>query len=93
MPTAPAFPCAGSIVAELIRRRSKLEHDPEKWAPLFQKHHAQSRIQSAIALQPNPIALKPRVQPRAKMVTKAVQQLLGGFDGLHQFLCRCPVRR
>ena len=69
---------------------AKLQHDPEGTA---RKDHAQSRIQSAIKIRPNPIALKPRVQPRAKMVTKAVEQLLGGFDGLHQFLCRCPVRR
>jgi hypothetical protein len=35
------------------------EHDPEKWAPVFRKDHAQSRIQSAIAIaiQPNPITL------------------------------------
>jgi hypothetical protein len=34
-----------------------LEHDPEKWEPVFGKDHAQTRSQSAIAIQSKAIAL------------------------------------
>jgi hypothetical protein len=45
-----------------------LEHDPEKarpgldpgWIPAFRKDHAPSNIQSAMMIQPEPIALKAR---------------------------------
>ena len=34
-----------------------LEHDPEKWIPVFRKDHAHSKAQSAIAIQSDSIAL------------------------------------
>jgi hypothetical protein len=34
-----------------------LEHDPEKWIPVFGKDHAQTTSQSEMAIQPNPISL------------------------------------
>jgi hypothetical protein len=33
-----------------------IEHEPEKWSPLFRKDHAPSNIWSAMTIQPNPIA-------------------------------------
>jgi hypothetical protein len=35
-----------------------LEHDPEKCEAVFRKEHAQTRIWSAMAIQPNAIALQ-----------------------------------
>jgi hypothetical protein len=37
--------------------RGMLEHDPEKWEPVFGKDHAQTRIQSVMAIQLEVIAL------------------------------------
>jgi hypothetical protein len=39
------------------RARFALEHDPEKWKPVFGKDHAQTRIQSVMAIQPEVITL------------------------------------
>jgi hypothetical protein len=36
---------------------TKLEHDPEKWMPVFRKDHAAPNIQSAMTIQPKAIAL------------------------------------
>jgi hypothetical protein len=33
-----------------------LEHDPEKWIPVFRKDHASPKIQSAMPIQPQMIA-------------------------------------
>jgi hypothetical protein len=33
-----------------------LEHDPEKWIPVFRKDHAPPKIQSAMTIQPKAIA-------------------------------------
>jgi hypothetical protein len=44
----------------LIDRRSSrrgLEHDPEKWIPVFRKIMLNQKLRSAMAIQPNPIAL------------------------------------
>src|SRR5262249_3683547 len=38
-------------------RPATLAHDPEKCEAVFRKDHAQTTIQSAMAIQPNPIAL------------------------------------
>jgi hypothetical protein len=37
--------------------KSNLEHDPEKWIPVFRKDHAQTKRQSAMLIQPKRIAL------------------------------------
>jgi hypothetical protein len=37
-------------------KRARLEHDPEKYAAVFRKDHAQSKPK-ARWIQPNPIAL------------------------------------
>jgi hypothetical protein len=34
-----------------------LNHDPEKWTPVFRKDHAQTINQSAMAIRPENIAL------------------------------------
>jgi hypothetical protein len=36
---------------------SLLEHDPEKWTPVFRKDHAQTRRLSTVSIQPKRIAL------------------------------------
>jgi hypothetical protein len=35
-----------------------LEHDPEKWVPVFRKDHAPSKIYSAMTIQLKTIALQ-----------------------------------
>jgi hypothetical protein len=34
-----------------------LEHDPEKWIPVFRKDHAPPNVQRAMTIQPKAIAL------------------------------------
>jgi hypothetical protein len=38
-------------------QNKKLGHDPEKCEAVFRKDHAQTTIQGAMVIQPNPIAL------------------------------------
>jgi hypothetical protein len=47
----------GSLTKPRGRARRHPEHDPEKRVAVFRKDHAQSRIQSAMAIQPNLVAL------------------------------------
>jgi hypothetical protein len=35
-------------------------NDPEKFESVFRKDHAQARIESAMAMEPNPVALQGR---------------------------------
>jgi hypothetical protein len=37
--------------------RDPLEHDPEKWIPVFGKDHAQAKNQGEMAIQRNPFRL------------------------------------
>jgi len=34
-----------------------LEHDPEKWIPVFRKDHAPPKIESVMTIQPKAITL------------------------------------
>jgi hypothetical protein len=43
------------MVVPALRRR--LEHDPEKWMPVFGKDHAQTKSQTEMPIQPKTIAL------------------------------------
>jgi hypothetical protein len=40
------------VILETLRSQNgpPLEHDPEKWIPVFRKDHAQKIIQSAITI-------------------------------------------
>jgi hypothetical protein len=37
--------------AEIGHGRALLEHDPEKWRPVFRKDHAQTKGQSGMTIQ------------------------------------------
>jgi hypothetical protein len=53
-------PAADDEVATVRRHRmlhNALEHDPEKWIPVFRKDHAQTKRWSAMLIQPKRIAL------------------------------------
>jgi hypothetical protein len=43
--------------ATTIRSRSPLEHDREKWTPVFAKDHAQTKSWTAIVIQSQAIAV------------------------------------
>jgi hypothetical protein len=40
-----------------IDRTETVEHDPEKWIPVFRNDHAPLKIYSAMTIQPNANAL------------------------------------
>jgi hypothetical protein len=46
----------GALRARRFRLHG-LEHDPEKWIPVFRKDHAPPKIKSAMTIQPKAIAL------------------------------------
>ena len=47
----------GRAASEPERHAADLEHDPEKWKPVFRKDHAQTKSQSTMTFQSNHIAL------------------------------------
>jgi hypothetical protein len=44
-------------LTKILRKCGVPEHDPEKWKPVFGKDHAQTRIQSVMAIQLEVITL------------------------------------
>jgi hypothetical protein len=48
----------GADLASQAMAARRLEHDPEKWEPVFEKDHAQTKSETMIAIQSDPIVVK-----------------------------------
>jgi hypothetical protein len=51
-------PMGGYRFSEKIMLKQKLEHDPEKWTPVFRKDHAQTKTWSAMLIEPQLVPLQ-----------------------------------